>query len=191
MTKTIIIIGLGNPGKDYKKTRHNAGFLAIDAFANNNSFPDFIFQKKFNALVSEKIDDNSKIILIKPQTFMNNSGSAAAKITTFYKIKDLLIVHDDIDLALGKIKIVKNRGSAGHKGVESIIKTLGAKNLVRIRIGILTAAGQKKKIRAEKLVLKDFNKKEETILNETIKKTAEAISLFLNKGITAAMNKFN
>lgn len=187
MTKTIIIIGLGNPGDEYKNTRHNAGFLALDEFVKEANFPEPVFQKKFNALISEKTEDTTKIILAKPQTFMNNSGSTAAKLATLYKTKNLVVVHDDIDLPLGKIKIVKSRGSAGHKGVESIIKTLGTKNLIRIRIGIET----RKESKAMDLVLKNFTKKEQEVLNEAIKTAAAAIDLFLSKGIEAAMNKFN
>ena len=125
-----IIIGLGNPGEQYKNTRHNVGFMAIDQFANENNFPTFILQKKAKALVSEQND----VILIKPQTFMNDSGKSVREITKNKPADSLVVIHDDIDLPLGKIKIVKERGSAGHRGVESIIQSIGNDGLIRVRI---------------------------------------------------------
>ena len=97
-----VIIGLGNPGKKYELTRHNIGFEIIDQFAKENKFPEFRLSKKFNALISENIINNKKIILAKPQTFMNNSGQSAKALFSFYKSKELIIVHDEIDLPLGK-----------------------------------------------------------------------------------------
>ena len=119
-----IIIGLGNPGEQYKNTRHNVGFMAIDKFAEIDNFPEFKLQKKLNSLVSEK----ENVLLVKPQTFMNESGKAVKEIFKNREIKNLIIIHDDIDLPVGKIKIIKERGSAGHKGVESIIKAIGNEN---------------------------------------------------------------
>jgi PTH1 family peptidyl-tRNA hydrolase len=179
----IIIIGLGNPGEQYKSTRHNIGFMAVDAFAEKNNFPEFKLQKKVNALVSEK----ENIILSKPQTFMNESGKAVKKIIENAKVSDLIVIHDDIDLPLGKIKIIKERGSAGHKGVESIIKNIGNENLIRIRIGI----GSENKTKAMKIVLKNFSKEEQTIVNETIGKVIDALDLFIKEGLDKAMNEFN
>jgi peptidyl-tRNA hydrolase, PTH1 family len=178
-----IIIGLGNPGEKYKATRHNIGFMAIDEFAKINDFLEFKLQKKSNALISEKDD----ILLAKPQTFMNKSGKAVKEIIKNNSVKNLIIVHDDIDLPVGNIKIVKDRGSAGHKGVESIIQNIGNDNLIRIRIGI---AG-KKDTEAKKVVLKNFSKEEQKILNETLKKTIEALNSFMNDGLDKTMNKFN
>jgi PTH1 family peptidyl-tRNA hydrolase len=136
---------------------------------------------------------------------MNESGKAVKSIINFHKIKKsdlitsrmldisgvppVIIVHDDIDLPLGKIKIIKNRGSAGHKGIESIIKELGSKNFIRFRIGILPQNGKPKN--PEKFVLQKFNKSEEIIIKEIINKTVEAISVLLKEGIEEAMNKYN
>src|SRR3989344_8622863 len=150
-----IIIGLGNPGKKFEKTRHNVGFLILDKFMEKNNFPDFVFSKKYNSLTSEKIIlENKKVILIKPQTFMNNSGKAVKSLISDTKDQAsiLIIVHDDIDLPVGKIKIVEERGSAGHKGVESIIKNVGNNDLIRIRIGIAPQS----EIKTKKIVLKKF-----------------------------------
>jgi len=162
-----IIVGLGNPGGKYKNTRHNLGFRIVDEFAQENNFPNFRLAKKFNALVSEK----EKVILAKPQTFMNNSGKSVKKITINYKLQtiNLIIVHDDIDLALGKIRISKNRGSAGHKGVESIIKELGTKDFIRLRLGIHPQTTREPVPDTEKFVLRKFDKEEEKIIKEVIK----------------------
>ncbi len=173
----ILIVGLGNPGEKYNHTRHNIGFRVLDEFQKENDFPDFTLSKKFNALVSTKEFANKKIILAKPQTLMNSSGVAVKKITTDYKLPttNLIVVHDDIDLPLGKIKISKNRGSAGHKGVESIIKELGAKNFIRIRLGIgqnekLKMKNEKLqlKIQLDKFVLENFTQEEEKELRQIV-----------------------
>jgi len=133
-----LIIGLGNPGKEYEKTRHNAGFLAVDKIIENFQFSIFNFQLKFNAEISQGIINNEKVISVKPQTFMNGSGQAVKAIADYYKIKpeDIIVIHDDLDIPLGKYKISKGKSSAGHKGVQSIIDLLGTKNFTRIRIGI-------------------------------------------------------
>lgn len=181
----IIIIGLGNPGEKYSQTRHNVGFMAIDEFASKNSFPEFELNKKSNALIS----DNNEILLAKPQTFMNESGITARELIKKYKSKEpkLVVVHDDIDLPVGKIKIVEERGSAGHKGVESIIEAVGNKGLVRLRVGI----GSAENIKAKEIVLEKFSEAEKTQITETIKKTAEALNLYINEGIEKAMAQFN
>ncbi len=189
--REVLIIGLGNPGEKYKNTRHNIGFRIINEFKEKNNFPEFEFSKKFNALVSENTISGKKIILVKPQTFMNESGKSVKSLINFYKIsnKNLIIINDDIDLLLGKIKIVKNRGSAGHKGVESIIKEIGTKNIIRFRIGILPLKGKPKN--PERFVLQEFSKEEIKTVEEIIKKTVEAISVLSEEGIEEAMNKYN
>jgi len=188
-----IIIGLGNPGKKYENTRHNVGFMTIDEFAKENNFPDFELQKKFEAEVSEKDD----ILLAKPQTFMNESGKSAQRILKNRQETETIIIHDDIDLPVGKIKIIKDRGSAGHKGVESIIQNIGNNNIIRIRIGIASPAealakeGQGKKIKAKNIVLKNFSPEEQKEIDEVIKKSAKAIKLLLEQGLDKAMNEYN
>ena len=179
----IIVVGLGNPGEQYKNTRHNVGFMAVDAFAKGNNFPEFKLQKKSNALVSEK--DN--VVLVKPQTFMNESGKTVKEILKNKPTESLIVIHDDIDLPVGKIKIVKERGSAGHKGVESIIKNIGNDGLIRFRIGI----GSEIKTDALKVVLKNFSGAEQKLIDETIKKAADAVDLFVREGLDKAMNEYN
>lgn len=187
----ILIVGLGNPGKKYEKTRHNLGFLAVEEFASKNDFPDFKSSKKLDSLVSEGTLNEEKIILVQPQTFMNLSGKAVKLLTSKFKIQNfnLWVIHDDIDLPLGKIKIVKNRGSAGHNGVQSVINELKTKDFFRFRLGVATPELDKKD--AEKLVLEKFSKKDEKILNEAIKKTVEALDLALKEGMEKAMSEFN
>jgi len=151
----ILIVGLGNPGKKYEKTRHNVGFRVVDELAKQKT---------------------REFIIAKPQTFMNNSGKAIKALLNFYKTEpeNLWVIHDDIDLPLGKFKISKGRGSAGHKGVESIIKELKTKDFWRIRIGICPKTGKPKQV--EKLVLQNFTKEEEKTLKEVIKTVIEKIA---------------
>ena len=165
-----LIVGLGNPGQKYKDTRHNVGSEVVNEL------------KSFNL---------EKVILQKPQTFMNQSGRTVRTSLRKYKLglNNLIIIHDDIDLPLGKIRIAKNRGSAGHKGVESIMNELRTKDFIRLRIGILPKAGKPKN--PEKFVLQKFNKDERKIIKEVIKKTAEAAELFLREGLDKTMGKFN
>ena len=166
----ILVVGLGNPGKKYQKTRHNIGSEVISELESLNL---------------------KNVVLVKPTTFMNESGKAVKKLISNYQlpISNLWVIHDDIDLSLGKIRISKGRGAAGHKGVESIIRELGTKNFVRFRIGICPEGSKPKNL--EKFVLQKFNKKEEKIVKEAIKKIAAAIEVSLKEGIEKAMNKYN
>ena len=177
-----LIVGLGNPGKKYEKTRHNVGFMVLDAIASNFQFPIFNFQSKFNAQISKGLTDNQKVVLAKPQVFMNNSGRAVKSLYTKYKIQDtkyIVVVHDDINIPLGKIKVSQGRGSAGHKGVESIIQSLGTKNFTRIRIGIQPAIGKPKNV--EGFVLQPFKKSERPLLQTAIQDAIESLSSLLEK----------
>lgn len=187
----IVIVGLGNPGKKYKNTRHNVGFMAVDEFRKENDFPNFKLSKKFSALIAKGIFNGNEIILAKPQTFMNKSGVAVKKFVSSFKLQvsRIWVVHDDIDLSLGKIKIVKNRGAAGHKGVQSTINELGTKNFIRFRIGIQARGPGLKNV--ESFVLQKFNKEEKKILKEVIKKTVKATEMGLKKGIEKAMSEYN
>ena len=156
----ILIVGLGNLGKKYQNTRHNIGFRVIDALTKTK---------------------RRGFMLAKPQTFMNNSGKAVKTLVKFYKIKpeNLWIIHDDIDLPLGKIKIAKGRGSAGHKGVQSIINELKTKDFNRLRIGICPKTGKPKNV--EKFVLQNFTKEEEKIEKEVVEETIQAIKCNANR----------
>ena len=185
----MLIIGLGNPGEKFKNTRHNAGFLALDEFAKESKCSIFKLSKKFQAEISEDNIFGKNIILAKPQTFMNESGKAVKKILAQKKNEQIIVVHDDLDLPLGRIKIVENRGSGGHKGVESIIKNLGTENFIRIRIGIVPESGKPEAV--EKFVLEAFKKEEKEILKQALQKSAEALSTIIKDGPEKAMNEFN
>jgi peptidyl-tRNA hydrolase, PTH1 family len=187
----ILIVGLGNPGEKYNTTPHNAGFMALDLTGKEFAFPEFKFSKKYNSDISEGIISGQKIILAKPQTFMNDSGIAVNKLMGNWKIEtqNLLIVHDDIDLPAGKIKISKDSGAGGHKGVESIIENLGSKNFVRIRIGIQPQSGKPEK--AEDYVLKKLSGETLEILEKTAKESVRAINIYFQEGLEKAMTEFN
>ena len=169
----MIIVGLGNPGKEFKNTRHNVGFEVLDKIREENDFPDFAFSKKFNAQISKGILNQEKTILAKPQTFMNSSGESVKALRQYYKKAKLMIVHDDIDILLGKVKFSKDSGSAGHKGVKSVINNLGTKDFMRLRIGIVPLKG--KPLKTEKFVLKKFTKKEKEIIQKIIEEISEII----------------
>ncbi|MFH1894588.1 MAG: aminoacyl-tRNA hydrolase [Patescibacteria group bacterium] len=165
-----LIVGLGNPGKKYQNTRHNIGARLI---------------QKMESL------DLPDVILVKPTTFMNESGKAVKKLIVNCKLKieNLMVIHDDIDLPIGKIKISKDGGSGGHKGIASIIESLKTKDFIRLRIGIQPKSGKPAKV--EDFVLKKFTKTEEKILEEVIKKAIGATELLIKDGAEKAMNEFN
>ena len=145
----LLIIGLGNPGKEYEKTRHNIGFVVLNKLMADLELDDWADNKKFRAEIAEGKIDKEKILLFKPQTFMNNSGQSVSAAAKFYKIKpaDIWVIHDDLDLPLGKIKIQRDRSSAGHNGVQSIIDALSTQNFVRFRIGKKTLSTAVKTIK--------------------------------------------
>jgi PTH1 family peptidyl-tRNA hydrolase len=164
-----LIVGLGNPGTEYERTRHNAGFMVLDEFAEQHGFPEFRLSKKHSSLVSEGFLGKNKVVLAKPQTFMNNSGPAVRSLlSNTSQLPRLIIVHDEIDLPLGAVRLSRGSGSAGHKGVDSIIQTLGTKTFARIRIGIQPKKGKPDDVEA--FVLKPFLAEE----RETLKTSMEA-----------------
>ena len=190
---SIVIVGLGNPGKEYEKTRHNAGRNAVELLAKQEDFDAFVFNKTSNALVSKGAIEKENATLVLPETMMNASGKA---VSTFIKTpkaaKNLLVIHDDLDLPLGTIKMVFGRGSGGHKGVESVMRAIKTKDFARIRIGI-SAAGKKnqaKKVSGEekviKLVIGKWKPSEEVAVKKVLKKAAEASRIFASEGIESA-----
>lgn len=170
-----LLVGLGNPGQKYEKTRHNLGFMVLEEFLKKNSFPNFKFSKKFKSKITEGIFNQKKVVLAEPQTFMNNSGQAVSALSRFYKIKSqsIWIIQDEIDLVLGKIKISKNRSSAGHKGVQSIIEALGTKDFSRIRIGINNQ--KPARLPTEKYVLQSFTGDEKKIIAQAIEEAVKIV----------------
>jgi PTH1 family peptidyl-tRNA hydrolase len=186
-----IIVGLGNPGPEYENTPHNVGFLAIDAFGKENNFPNFKLVKKYNALTSQSEIAKQKIILVKPQTFMNESGEAVKKLITNNQSKNinLIVVHDDVAFPLGQIKIVKKRGANHHKGIESVMSALGHKDFIRIRIG--TNKGLKRNQSLKDFVLNKFTPENKIEQNAVLQKAVVAIKMIMADGIDRAMTEFN
>ncbi len=188
----ILIIGLGNPEKKFENTRHNLGFQVIDFFSEKNHFPAWQNNEKFLAKICSKQINRKKIILVKPQTFMNKSGKAVKLLSKYYKVaeKNIWVVHDDLDILMGKIKISEKRGAGGHKGIESIIKHLKTKNFVRFRIGASSEIGVRDIC---ELVLKKFSPSEVNMLKQykIMENCSEMIMFALEKEIKQAMNKYN
>lgn len=192
------IIGLGNPEQDYEKTRHNIGRVIVRALAKKNKFPEFEFDKKIQALISEGVIGKEKVTLIMPETFMNKSGQAVAKIVNNQKkAEKMTVVYDDLDLILGNFKINFNRGDGGHKGLSSIIKSVKTKSFARLRVGISgsTPSGKIKKPKGEEKVVKHvlgkFSPKEETALKQVVKKAVLALESVVSDGYLKAMNHHN
>lgn len=184
-----LIAGLGNPGEKFKNTRHNIGREVCEAFRKKQGWPNFNFSKKFNAEISEGKIGKEKTLLACPNTFMNKSGQAVSLVAGFYKIKpeNVFAIHDDSDIELGRAKLSFGRHSAGHKGVESVIKSLKTINFWRFRIGV----GAKKHKEAEKIILRKFTPKETVLVKKIVKKTIEAIIETVEKGPGIAMNSYN
>lgn len=179
-----LIVGLGNPGKQYEKTRHNAGFMALDSLwkklKESNEAADWCLSKKFNAKISEARIGENKIILAKPMTFMNDSGQAAQIIMRYYQIetKDLIVAHDDKDLPLGVVKTQTDRGHAGHNGVSSIMDCIGTQYFSRVRIGI-APKNPKKMSDVSKFVLHKFGLFEKKDLHKALDEATENLLKFI------------
>jgi len=183
-----LIVGLGNPGLQYADTRHNVGFMLLDYLAkgSNVSFSE----SKWNALIAKTIIWNESVVLLKPQTFMNASGKAVSAVAQYYKvlIENILVIHDDLDLPLGRMKIVSDGGAGGHKGVLSCIDHFGTRNFSRIKIGIGRPAAP---IPPEKYVLSRFGPDEHEVITQKMAVAVEGIRIFVQQGIAAAMNALN
>lgn len=181
----ILLIGLGNPGKQYENTRHNVGRETVMRWARKNDLPDFELNKKLNALIAK----DKKFVIVLPETFMNKSGNAAGAAARFFKIKpkNIVILHDDADLEIGRTKLSFNRHAAGHKGVESVKRALKSWEFWRLRIGIQ----KKKRVDAMKLVLQKFAPAEDLALKKTQKKIFAGLDMILADGPEQAMNFLN
>jgi len=182
-----VVIGLGNPGKKYEKTRHNIGFVAIDNLRKKMNISDE--REKFQALISEKNIDGEKVIFLKPQTFMNLSGNSVIEIVNFYKLdpkKDIIVIYDDMDLSFGDIRIREKGSSGGHNGIKSIISHIG-EEFIRIKCGI----GAKEKDAIEH-VLGEFNQTEQKDLDEILEKINNCVIEMLSvQNLDRIMQKYN
>jgi len=186
-----VIVGLGNPGLKYQFTRHNIGFMVMEYFANDLG-AKFKEVKSYNSMIARERFNNQKIIIVKPQTYMNLSGKAVKKITSYYKIlnQDLLIVYDDLNLQLGQIRIRIKGSSGGHNGIESIIQCMGNEDIPRLRLGI-----GKMPLNPEadyvSHVLSRFKKNEEKNLKSMIIFSTDAIKTIIADGFDKAMREYN
>ena len=182
-----LIVGLGNPGKEYEKTRHNVGFLLIDRLCDELNVT--LDKNKCKANYGIYFHKQEKIILVKPMTYMNLSGEAVKSLMKYYGlgVEDVIVVHDDLDLPLGKLRLRKSGSSAGQKGMGNIIDLLGTKDINRIRIGI----ANDKTLDTKDYVLGRFSKEEKMIMDEAIDKAAEAIIYSFDHNFDEVMSKFN
>ncbi len=188
MPETYLLIGLGNPGREYKDTRHNIGFMLIDHIAVRLNARGMRLQSK--AIVISALHEERKIILAKPQTYMNLSGQSVQGLLHFYKIpfENMLVAHDDLDLPFGTIRIRPTGGPGGQRGMASTIEKLGTKDFPRLRLGIGRPPGR---MDAKDYVLQDFSKDDITLLPEILDRGVDAALTFVTRGLNAAMNKFN
>lgn len=188
MTDPYLIIGLGNPGREYKDTRHNIGFMLIDLLAERLNARGMKVQSK--AIVISALYEERKIILAKPQTYMNLSGQSVQGLLNFYKIpfENLLVAHDDLDIPFGTIRIRPTGGPGGQRGMADTIEQLGTKDFPRLRLGIGRPPGR---MQAKDYVLQNFSKDEQKLLPEILSRGADATFEFVMNGLNMAMNKFN
>lgn len=178
--KKYVIVGLGNIGDKYSLTRHNVGFMCLDDFQKTNDFPDWITKKDLKSLQSSQNVSDNQVVMIKPTTLMNNSGEAINLVMKYYNVpaENILVIHDELDIKFGDIRIRGEGTSAGHNGIESIIKSLGQENFTRIRVGI----GPKSPaaIDSSDFVLKNFTKDEQKELPKLFREVGAIISEYIN-----------
>ena len=188
MTDTYLLIGLGNPGREYRDNRHNIGFMLIDRLAVRLDARGMKLQSK--AIVIGALYEGRKLILAKPQTYMNLSGGAVQGLLHFYKIppESLIVAHDDLDLPLGTIRIRPGGGAGGQRGMASTIERLGTQDFPRLRLGVGRPPGR---MDAAAYVLQDFSRADLLIVSETLDRAADAVLTFVTDGLNKAMNKFN
>ena len=185
---TYLIAGLGNPGREYRENRHNIGFMALDRLAVRLGLSYSRLESK--ALLTKGEHQGRRLLLAKPQTYMNLSGQAVGALLRYYKVplENLLVIYDDVDLPLGSLRLRPGGGSSGQKGMASIIERLGSQDFPRLRVGIGRPPGR---MEAAAYVLEDFSRQEAEVLPEILDRSAEAVLTFTVEGLAAAMNRFN
>jgi PTH1 family peptidyl-tRNA hydrolase len=187
-----LVVGLGNPGAEYRSTRHNIGFLAVDLIADEYSIS--LTKKKFNLIYGQGQIEGVPVVLAKPQSFMNRSGLPTRQIADYFRIlsKDILVIHDDIDLAFERIKIKTKGGDGGHRGVRSVMDAFGSGEFARLRIGVgrgMTAPGGSDKVVGH--VLGRFSAEENRLLPQVLTQARDAVVTILREGVVIGMNRFN
>lgn len=184
-----LIVGLGNPGKDYEMTRHNVGFDTVDVLIDEYSIPQS--GVKFNAMYGKGMINGEKVLAAKPLTFMNLSGEAVRGLVDYFKIdvkEELIVVYDDIDLEPGNIRVRAKGSAGGHNGMKNIIQHLGTQEFARVRVGV---GAKPKGWDLADHVLGRFSKEDRVLVDESIKKACKAVACFVENGIDTAMNQYN
>lgn len=183
-----LIVGLGNPGDEYIRTRHNVGFMVADLLADKGRIP--LNQSKFKAIIGRGKTGSDDVIVAKPQTYMNRSGESVSSLLFFYKLNpsDCIVICDDLELPAGKIRIREKGGHGGHNGLRSIIEQIGSQDFLRVRVGIGRPSDQS---RVSDYVLSPFLKDEITLIEDAIERASNAVEAIIVEGLVAAMNRFN
>ncbi len=181
-----LIVGLGNPGRKYSRTRHNVGFMVVDEIAKRFKID---FRDKDEYRIGRGSIEGHAVLLLEPLLYMNRSGLAVRKVLkkSNVPVQNLIIIHDDLDMAKGKLRIRQTGSSGGHKGVESIMQNIDTQDFVRLKIGI----GREEGMPAEEFVLRKFEREEKNIIKDTIQAAADAVRSVISEGVDKAMNKFN
>lgn len=186
-----LICGLGNPGREYERHRHNIGFMVVDALLSRVRAE--LNQEKFQARVGQGTLGGEKVLFLEPQTYMNLSGRSLAEAARFYKIavEDILVIHDELDLPFGRLQLKAGGGSGGHNGLKSSVSSLGADSFIRLRFGIGKPQGPNAKDRVAGYVLSNFDDGERRQLDELISQAADAAETWVRDGLATAMNRYN
>ncbi len=182
------IVGLGNPGLAYRVTRHNLGFMVIDRLARTRRIA--LSRRRFRARFGEGAIGTERVVLLKPQTYVNLSGLSMRDVLVHYRgsLRDLIVIHDDLDLDFGRIRIKKSGGHGGHKGVQSILDTMGGRDFIRLRVGI---GRPRASVDVTDYVLQPFDQKEKADLGHVLSRSVKAVEMILLEGVEKAMNVFN
>ncbi|MCP3169685.1 aminoacyl-tRNA hydrolase [Myxococcus qinghaiensis] len=186
-----LICGLGNPGREYERHRHNIGFMVVEALLSRARAE--LNQEKFAAKVGQGTLAGERILFVEPQTFMNLSGRSVAEAARFYKIppEDVLVIHDELDLPLGRLQLKAGGGSGGHNGLKSIVASLGSEAFIRLRFGIDKPEGPNARERVAGYVLSNFDDGERRQLDELMDRAMDMTECWVREGLSVAMNRFN
>ncbi len=186
-----LIVGLGNPGREYERHRHNIGFMVVEALLSRARAS--LNQEKFAAKVGQGTLAGERVLFVEPQTFMNLSGRSVAEAARFYKVpvEDVLVIHDELDLPLGRLQLKAGGGSGGHNGLKSIVSSLGDEGFIRLRFGIGKPEGPNARERVAGYVLSNFDDGERRELDALIDRAMDMTELWIREGLSVAMNRFN
>ena len=186
-----LIVGLGNPGREYERNRHNIGFMVVEALLPRARAE--LNQEKFAAKVGQGTLAGERVLFVEPQTFMNLSGRSVAEAARFYKVavEDVLVIHDELDLPFGRLQLKAGGGSGGHNGLKSTVSSLGDEGFIRLRFGIGKPEGPNARERVSGYVLSGFDDGERRQLEELIGRSVDMVETWIREGLSVAMNRFN